>query len=104
MAIPSMLRWSSLHREKLTRQTTSRGILADSGRFSRAWLFLLDCATATDSCLVFAIELGCLYPDTEEWNRPKQVLLIRSTTPFDFNLAFSLPLVGGLKGRVKNPK
>lgn len=40
----------------------------DSCWFDRALWFLLDRATATDLCLVFATRLDCWYPDNEEWN------------------------------------
>jgi hypothetical protein len=63
--------------ERETHQRTSGGILrlilassADSYRFGGALLFLLDFATATDSCLVFAIELDCWYPNKKERNHP----------------------------------
>jgi hypothetical protein len=35
-----------------------------------AWLFLLDFATTTDSCLVTLFELDCWYPDIGDWNHP----------------------------------
>jgi hypothetical protein len=58
----SGFRWSSLCRKKCTKEllVVSQLILAastDSCQFGRALLFLLDCAIATDLCLVFAIEL-----------------------------------------------
>lgn len=59
--------------------------LADSCWFgNRALRFLLDSAAIVDSYLVFAIELNCWYPNDEEWNCPKKLLLNRSTTPFSY--------------------
>ena len=46
-------------------------ISAASCQFSRFLQILLDQATATDLCLVFAIELHCQYPGNEEWNHPR---------------------------------
>jgi hypothetical protein len=60
---------------------------SDSSWFSRALWFLLDQAAATDWCLVFAIMLDCWYPDNEDWNCPKELLLNRS---FCFLLTFFL--------------
>lgn len=45
-------------------------------------LFLRNRATTTDSGSVFAIELDCWYPNSEEWGRPKELLLNRPTAPF----------------------
>ena len=87
----AMLRWSSLvfaglhFVEKCTKDLLMLFQLilatpADSCRFGGALPFLLDYTNTTDSCLVFAIELDCYYPDSKERNRPKELLLNRSTT------------------------
>lgn len=79
---------------------------ADLCRVSEALRFLLDGAAAADDlCLVFAIGLGCWYPDNEGWNLPpKNYFQTGPHLPFPINLLFLLPLVGGLEGRFKNSK
>lgn len=54
------LRWSSFHREKLSKELQvgfqlTLATSADSCQFGEALLVLLDHATATGSCLVFGI-------------------------------------------------
>jgi hypothetical protein len=43
--------------------------------------------------MVLAIGLGCWYPDNEEWNHSKELLLNRSTTLFSYKLS-SFPAYG----------
>ena len=60
----------------------------DSCQFGVTLLFRLNHACATDSCLVFAIELDYWYPDNEQWNCPKEVLLYRPKTLFSCQPSF----------------
>jgi hypothetical protein len=53
-------------------------------RFSRVLRFLLDQATAIDSCLMCAIGLDCWYPDNIKLNHLEELLLNRSMTPFSY--------------------
>jgi hypothetical protein len=65
-----------------THQRISHGIPAVSGllltRAGIALRFLLDSTTASDSSLVFVVELDCWYPDNKDW------YLNRSTTPLSY--------------------
>ena len=68
----------------------------DVCQFGGALTFLLDQAAATDSCLVFAIELDCWYPDNEDLDRP-QGTSSKQVHHTLFLLPFFLPYL-------KNPK
>lgn len=59
-------------------------IYSDLWQFSAALNFLLDCATNSNSCLMYVIRQDCWYPDNEEWNHPEELLLNRSPTPFSY--------------------
>lgn len=86
-------------------------------QFVGASRFLLNWATTTDSCLVFAnwtgllllicvwcFGLDCRYPDNKDWYHLKGLLLNRSiSNPLVLlTILFPLPLVDGLEGRLKH--
>ena len=87
----SLLVFAGLHFIEINAPRTSCGIPADSGPFwwlmwfCRALQFLLDCATGTDSCLVFVIVLDYWYSDSKESNCPQ-----RTTTKQVHNSLFLL--------------
>jgi hypothetical protein len=109
----AMLCWSSMIftcldfvREKSAKEVLMvlQSLLAtceDSCRLGGVSRFLLDRATATDSCLVFAIGVGCcclfMFGITQR-TTSKQV----HTPPFPINLSSLLSLVSGLEGRLKH--
>jgi hypothetical protein len=89
MQVFASLCWSSLCKEKRTKELLMvlQLILAastDSQQLGRAMWFLLDQAAAIDSCLVFAVGLDCCYSNNKDWNRPKELLLNRSTILFSY--------------------
>ena len=77
----------------------------NSCKSNGALQFLLDCAMATDSCLVFAIGLDCCYLDNEELNHPQRTTSNQVHKTL-FLLTFFLPYlwsgVGGLEGRLNH--
>jgi hypothetical protein len=100
------LQLSWFRREKCTKELLVVSwllLVASTGscQFVRASRFLLGQATATYSCLVFAIRLDYWYPDKEDWNHSKELLLSGSTTPLSYKYLSPLPLLDGLEWRLK---
>lgn len=78
-------------------------LLADSldfCMFGVLW-FLLDQASATDSCWLFADWTGLLISDNKDWNCSPKLLLNRFAPPRPVSHLILLPLVGGLTGKLK---
>ena len=78
----AMLLWSQVFSDLYCIERHSRELLAFQlvlvpPNLAEVWLFLLDLATAAYLCLVTLFELDCWYPDNEDWNHPKKLLLNR---------------------------